>query len=379
MSHLLYHENGHISPADFVRCTLPVATTFHVESPPTEAELFVLARSEHPDNKSLKIIINGRDLEIEAAASGDSAAWLRSRIEPALFPKGASTIVLPPQGWSIARPRSQQPVIRLRVEDNGVDDPQVQPLYGDPAITAQPQRWLSLLPKELQTGGETWDWCWQLAGFLASAWRYRNATEGVTYAPWDARTILQWGRRGVADDGRLPITMCVHYAVSFIQFCQACGVAARAVVFTPQLNSAYGHFVAEVWLEKWGRWAMIDPNFHLAYHDPSTSRPLSVAELWPRRDELGGLASFGEGYHNQRERSESFVQDFLFTGAAYRFWGIWGRHDWIDNPALAPPAHGTVPYAETDIIWCADRAEQREYLAMFPHFLSSVELNAAPT
>jgi hypothetical protein len=45
---------------------------------------------------------------------------------------------------------------------------------------------------------------------------------------------------------------------------------------------------------------------------------------------------------------------------------------------MAPPAHGAVPYAETDILWCVNDEAARSALAMFPHHLTARQLAAAP-
>ncbi|HVF10831.1 MAG TPA: hypothetical protein VNA16_08515, partial [Abditibacteriaceae bacterium] len=118
---------------------------------------------------------------------------------------------------------------------------------------------------------------------------------------------------------------------------------------------------------------------HMCYKDRATQRPLAVAELASLGNELQSLAQFGSGWEAQRARFQPYVDADYLTGAVYRLWGVWRRHNWIERPDLAPPAHGAVVYCETDIIWCAEDAAAQAELAMFPHFLSSRQLASEPT
>ena len=123
---------------------------------------------------------------------------------------------------------------------------------------------------------------------------------------------------------------------------------------------------------------MIDPNLHLCYREPRTGRPLSVAELALYTGKPGPplteLAEFGTGYDSQRERLDPFARNHCLTGGVYRLWGVWARHDWITRPDLVPPAHGSMGYTETDILWCATSDAIVAELGMFPHFLTPEQL-----
>jgi len=382
---LLHSETGRIRPADFRPCDREVAVTFQVA--PTEfqkPELYILASRAEPASAPLTVLMNGRPYTVtgECGARGN---WCRCELDRDSVRIGQNRIQIEPQpGWRLPfEPASGHPIVRLRIASPIAGFESVCPQYGDSLIEQHRQEWLALLPASLQTGGPRWPWCWELAGFLANAWRYRNTSDGgVAYAPWDARVILQWGRDGTDDRGQPIIAMCVHYAVCFVQFCIAMGVPARAVVLTSRIDLFDGHFVAEVWLDEFQRWAMIDPNLHLCFRDSETDRPLSVAELAAYTQERGRppaeRAEFGEGYAFQRERMEPFARNHCLTGHVYRLWGVWARHDWIARPELAPPAHGSVPYSETDILWCATHESVVTELGMFPHFMTPQQLACAP-
>lgn len=377
-SKLFFHERGNIRARDVLPLTQSTLTRFHLPPVIERAELFIAAQQHEESTSALRVRIGAKEYSVSSPQAG-RVCWMRAAIETSDLREGENEIEVPAQdGWSLAHDAESAPVVRLRAWGDGLEADRVLPMYGDASIQARRDEWLALLPPSLQSLDSRWDWCWNLAGWLSSSWPYANEFEASSYAPWDARTILKWGRAGRDDNGEKPIVMCVHYAVCFVQFCIAMGIPARAIVLTPDLNSHYGHFVVEVWLEEFESWAMIDPNLHLSFREKSTLRPLAVGELYARRDELSGLAHFGESFHALEDRLKNFALSHCLSGAVYRLWGVWARHDWIENPELAPPAHGAVLYAETDILWCGTNDETREILAMFPHFLSPSQLALGP-
>ncbi len=373
-SQLLFHENGRIAPDDFRAENISVF--FDLPAKIESAELFIAAHKDAPDASPLRVHCWGKQYSCDASDIGPT--WLRAKIDIDDLREGENTITIAAQdGWRVAH-ENTTPVIRFRVAGAG-ENAEIFPRYGDAEIKSNAKAWLELLPEHLQELSSRWDWCWNLAGWLASAWPYANETDdAISYAPWDARVILEWGRAQKDDRGEKPIAMCVHYGICFVQFCIAIGVPARAVVLSPDLYSPNGHFVAEVWLDEFQSWAMIDPNLHLCFPCGSTQRPLAIAELYARREELKSLAEFGEGFETQKTRLESFARDWCLSGEVYRLWGVWARHDWIENRQFAPPAHGATIYAETDIIWREDETTNNE-LAMFPHFLAEKKLAQPPT
>jgi len=324
-----------------------------------------------------KIMLNGQSCELDTDVVG-RVQWLRCQDVGAHVCIDANDLTaLPQPGWDLAmEPASCCPLIRLRVQTDATLGRQRLPSYGDPLIEATAEEWLALLPESLRKleKDKVWDWAWALAGFLAQAWPY---SKGSLYAPWDARTLLTWGDGDTRPklEG-LPTMMCVHYAVAFIQFATAMRLPVRAVVTTGDINDTAGHFIAEIWLEAHRNWAMIDPTLHLCFKQKD-GRPLSAVELWECRENLEAMAVTGEGFSIVNGKLEAYYRDYCLTGEAYRMHGVWSRHDWIDRPELAPPAHGTTLYAETDIIWCAN-SDTCEELSMFPELRLPGQLDRPP-
>ena len=377
-SKLFFHDNGHIRARDVLPLNGSTRVCFDVPPQVERAELFIAAQQEAESSPTLKACCGDAEYSFAAPKAG-CALWLRAPMQHAGLGAGEIEIEIPMQnGWSLARDVQGASVVRLRVGGEGLGDDRVLPVYGDAELFARRDQWLALLPESLQTLKTRWDWCWDLAGWLSSSWPYANEFEASSYAPWDARTILKWGRAGKDDNGEKPIVMCVHYAVCFIQFCIAMNIPARAIVLSPDLYSSNGHFVAEVWLEEFQSWAMIDPNLHLCFRDGNTQRPLAVGELHERREELNALAHCGETFASLEDRLQNFGREWCFSGEVYRLWGAWARHDWIENRQFAPPSHGAVLYAETDILWSTPDGRATSELAMFPHFLSPQQLTQAP-
>ncbi|MDP6450342.1 MAG: hypothetical protein QF773_05960 [Lentisphaeria bacterium] len=379
MNSLLFHaENGRLEPGSFYPCDIPAIVRVVVSVPEVEAaEIFVMAQKNDAGAAPFKVMLNGQSYELDTDVVG-RVQWLRCQDVGAHVCIDANDLTaLPQPGWDLAmEPASSCPLIRLRVHTDATLGRQRLPSYGDPVIEATAEEWLALLPENLRKleKDKVWDWAWALAGFLAQAWPYSN---GSLYAPWDARTLLTWGDGDTREKlEALPTMICVHYAVAFIQFATAMRLPVRAVVTTSDINDTAGHFIAEIWLEAHRNWAMIDPTLHLCFKQKD-GRPLSAVELWECREKLEVMAVTGEGFSSVNEKLEAYYRDYCLTGEAYRMHGVWNRHDWIDRPELAPPAHGTTLYAETDIIWCAS-SDNWEELSMFPELRLPGQLDRPP-
>jgi len=379
-SQLFANENGRVAFDALRPLTQTTATSSAISlSPIDSAEAYILARKVDAAAPDLQVAVNGTTCTFADVVS-EIPCWYRAPVASAALRSGDNILEVAPQtGWEVAyEAASGQPLLRLRVWSEGAANAPAFPVYGDPAITGNREEWLALLPESLREPRDIWQWSWDLAEFTAGAWPYANELDGgASYAPWDARTILRWGRARCDDNGVCAIAMCVHYAVVYVQFAIALGIPARAVVITSALNRPCGHFIAEVWLEEYQTWAMIDPNLHLCFLDKATGRPLSTHELCLMTESPRHLAQHGETF-GQMERLGDFLNDDCLTGNVYGHWSVWGRHDWIDRPDLAPPAHGALPYAETDIIWCCDGGADPLELAMFPQFLTAAQLSVGP-
>jgi hypothetical protein len=384
MNSLLLHvEHGRLTPDSYYPRDTPAIARFVVSVPDIiVATVFLIARKNDADAAPFQLMVNGGACTCDTDVIGEPQ-WLSSAGVDSHVKNGVNDItVLPQPGWDLfMEATSMCPIVRLRVVIDTTLGRQRMPSYGDPGIDKDPEVFLSLLPESLNRKierGKVWDWCWDLAGFLAQAWPYANTNQGSVYGPWDGRTLLEWGNPAIREKlPEPPITMCVHYAMAFVQFAIAKRIPARAVVTTGNLNSTDGHFVVEVWIEAFRGWAMIDPTLHLAFRD-SSGRPLGAAELWGQREKLAEMAEIGDGFPAADEVRKEFYESSCRTGTAFRLTGVWGRHDFIDRPELAPPAHGSTLYAETDIIWCAT-AETTDELGMFPEQRLAQQLNRPPS
>lgn len=277
-------------------------------------------------------------------------------------------LYFPPQaseGWLVAVDTiSRQPVLR---PDFSVQNRRSACLVsdGDPGICGPVREEFAALPPPDVSAfqGTTWERAWNLAGWVSGAWEYRNSLSGVTYAPWHAPTILEWGRRCTAPDGKPVIAMCVHYAVVFQQIATAWGMSVRLVVLTSGLNQFSGHFICEIWLPERGRWALIDPNHQLCFRGED-GHPLSVAEVAVLPDPAPAA------HHGANPPPPASA--FCLTPELYRYIGYWAHHDFVANPVHAAPGHGMMPYAETAILWL----ESPDHPAppQFPHVLDPASL-----
>ncbi len=266
-------------------------------------------------------------------------------------------------------------IVRARVAD-GAAPPPAPPVFAweDPASPAL-ARLRACLPEAVATVPDPWDRARALATWVSGQWQYRNTSHGVEYAPWDAATILAWGR---ADRGFVqphPITMCVHYGVFFATAALALGVAARNVCCKGSGLHDGGHFVAEVWSDKWGKWCQVDANTDTVFVRDGV--PLSVAELAVAGPEAGRLAATGPGFDAQNDYIKAFVRDYMFSGWVFEHWAVWPRNDYLSRPDAAPPSHGSPEYCETAWVW-AEPARSPEHLGMFPHRVPAAALQAPP-
>jgi transglutaminase-like putative cysteine protease len=232
------------------------------------------------------------------------------------------------------------------------------------------------LPAGLTSGSSTWDVVRRLSTWVCRSWAYRNASDAQQYAPWDAPTILTWGAAQRGHGGRVPIAMCVHYAIVLATACQALGIPARCAVLTGSINGYDGHFVNEVWIEEWHRWVMIDPTFDAFVQTPDGPAGLrAIRELGP---EIGAYLKSGPGIED-RLRTESgktwFEQNFL-RGICFRNRSVWPRSDFLTRPQLSPPGHGESSYSELDLVW--EQRSRDNGFGMFRYFAGDEWFDASP-
>ena len=187
-------------------------------------------------------------------------------------------------------------VLRLRLAE-GKDAAPPAMIWED-ATGPRAQSLREIVPAQARANGPLLGRVRTLSSWLASSWEHTNSSRASQYAPWDAETIIAWGQAQSGHDGRVPIVMCVHYAVAFVSCCQALGIPARCAVVTRTLNSGDGHFVAEVWFDDYAKWVMVDPNL-----DAICCRariPLSITDIQQAGPGLADLIEWGPGTNFQR-------------------------------------------------------------------------------
>jgi hypothetical protein len=205
-----------------------------------------------------------------------------------------------------------------------------------------------------------------LTYWLSTSWQHTDSGVAQQYAPWDAETILAWGRVRTGHDGRLPIVMCVHYGAAFVSCAQAAGLRARAVITADTINGYCGHFVAEVWFDEYGKWVLVDPNLDASFRQAGV--PLSAREVQAAGSDLSDLVEWGRGTEFQRRypHIEAFVCDNYLRGRWIRSRSNWARADFLSRPDLTPPGHGMTAYCETSLVWDAELRPRG--FGMFPYF-----------
>jgi hypothetical protein len=265
-------------------------------------------------------------------------------------------------------------VIRLRFEDETLCDSAPPEMIWPDVNSSVFKALTGLIPLAIQNIEDQWEKMRMLASWVSGQFPYRNLDQGVEYAPWDPLTILSWGKHERGQTEKVPVTMCVHYGVFFCAAAMALGVPARNVCCTNDLNGSTGHFISEVWIEKWRKWCQVDANCDLIYVKDNI--PLSVAELFKEGLALKELAVEGESFVQQPEYVHRFVDECLLTGRSFRFWAVWLHNDYCEHPKYRPPSHGVGAYAETDWIW-AQSAEGAPP-GMFPYSMDQDMLQKMP-
>ncbi|HJP29342.1 MAG TPA: transglutaminase domain-containing protein, partial [Candidatus Latescibacteria bacterium] len=205
---------------------------------------------------------------------------------------------------------------------------------------------------------------------------HTSSARAEQYAPWDAETLLAWapGQRG--HNGKRPIAMCVHYAAALVSAAQAVGIPARCAVLTEAVNGMQGHFVAEVWEPDLGKWVVVDPNADAMFVQDGI--PMSMTEIQNAGQGIGELIEFGPGTEFQLTFPHivEFAEQNLKKGVCFRHRSVWHRADLLTSPWMSPPAHGSLSYCETGLVW--ERRELDRGFGMFPAFGDSSWFDAAP-
>jgi hypothetical protein len=370
--------------------------------------LYVLARC-YPDNDlPLRLAINGVEVSaISPDNSPDAYRWYEVTVDPSRLNPGANTFEFWTDGtamnaWSLAIEAGHaQPdsfisddggatwrnekmgylnvlrgeyVVRIRLAEG--EDPTPPPIVWENLANPRLESLRQIMPAQALEPGPLLGRVRALTSWLSSSWEHTNAARAAQYAPWDAETILAWGRARSGHNGRLPIVMCVHYGAAFVSCCQAVGIPARCAVLMGTRGGSDGHFVAEVWFEAYGKWVMVDPNTDAIFWKDGV--PLSVTEIQQAGSDLSDLVEWGPGSEFQRRYPHmvEFIEDNYLQGVFIRHRSVWLRADLLSHPELSPPGHGSVAYCETGLVW--EKRERERGFGMFPYYGEPDYFDAPP-
>jgi hypothetical protein len=222
------------------------------------------------------------------------------------------------------------------------------------------------LPESIRNEKDRWKQTLALRSFLCGWWAHDPS--GSNYAPWDPLTILDWTKRGGGHGRKSKITMCVQFGVCMAGFASSLGLKARPIVVTEAMNGPHGHFMAEVWDPGMKKWVLHDANCdsHIEY-----DRPLSAFEIADKAiagEDTSAHVKLGPNSPTSPAHLIALVREKFFTGKSFRLAGLWSNSDFVSEPSHYPPNHGSIFYAETDIVWY-DPTRAAD-LDMFPHRVS---------
>lgn len=409
MSKLYFTESGRYWPTIGEEVTRVRRARKMLDLPATRhpAKLFILARPHTPKAQPLEIAVNGRG-PIYVRPARPIWSWHDVELPASHLRQGANTIDLwadcsAMEGWSIAMQIGDSAGASAVSTDGGMQWSSGAMGYaaqfpGDYAIrirlaervdpSAPSMVWesdsqllaavLEGVPEEVTRLGPTLDRVRRICTWVAGQWEYYN--KSPLPAPWDPATILAWGRAKAGFGGIRPTVHCVHYAVAFALICAGAGIPARCSAFTGAIPSAVGpacgHFVAEVWLEEFQKWVLVDPNLDGIPFDGST--PMSVDEVRDSHRALDDLMRWGPA-HIARLQNRSLNRWFnrvYVAGQWMQYRAIWPRTDFLSRPDLCSAAHGQLPYSETDLVW-EEGARDRGF-DMFPLFAARDYFDAPP-
>jgi hypothetical protein len=409
MSRLYVTEKGHVVPTLCEELTtfrrsrkvLPLPAT---ESPAT---LYVLARSYPGNDLPLRLAVNGNEVPPVPSGLTDGYRWYEVTVDPNLLEAGDNvfefwTDATAMNAWSLAieaghaEPASfvsddggrswrnsemgylnvlrGEYVARVRMAEG--KDPDPPAVVWEDQTSPRLESLRQVIPAQALQSGSLLQRIRALTFWLSTSWEHTSSAVAAQYGPWDAETILAWGRTRSGHAGQLPIVMCVHYAVAFVSCCAAANIPARCSVLWGTLNEANGHFVGEVWFEDYGKWVMVDPNLDAILWQNGV--PMSVTEIQQAGTDLAPFVEWGPGIEFQRQnpRLGNWVEDVFLSGLCFRHRSVWWRTDFLSHPELAPPGHGSTAYCETGLVW--EKRDLQRGLGMFPYFAESDYFDVYP-
>lgn len=402
MSHLVANERGHVITTLGEEITGRRHARLTLDFDGGASTIYVLARSHRADGPPLRIAV-GETFRGELPARDDSVLTWHQLEVPAGTALGPTSVVLSSEGssmsaWSLAVDHSAtgdelsvdggaswsserigymqvgagRYVVRARVKSG--DDPSPAAHIWETTPSASTE-FLDLMPREAREAPDPWDAVRILSTWVAKSWTYRNTSEALQYAPWDPVTILQWGETQRGHGGNLPVVMCVHYSIVLVAACQALGIPARSAVLTGTINGFNGHFVTEVWMERWRRWVMVDPTYDVIIDGPDGPADIRTIRA------LGNLAEYvsaGEGIAALMSTvaGREWFDDVFLPGLCFQNRSVWPRSDFLSRPDVTPPGHGTSSYSELELVW--ERSSLDRGFGMFQFFADDDWFDAPP-
>lgn len=408
MSRLYFSESGHVVPTmcEEVTTFRRARKTLHLPATSAQATLYLLARTYRENALPLRMSVNGR--EVAPIAPGNPLAyfWYETKVDPSMLKPGANlfefwTDATAMNAWSLAlegghaSPESfisddggrtwrnermgylnvqrGEYVVRLRLQE-GEDPPPPRMVWED-GSSPRLARLRKIMPPVAVDDGPPMRRVRAISSWLSASYEHTGSGRAAQYAPWDPETILAWGKARSGHNNQLAITMCVHYAAAFVSCSQAVGIPARCAVLMGTPNGYDGHFVAEVWLEEYQKWAVVDPNADALFLKKGV--PMSMSEIQQEGGDLRGVIEWGPGTEFQRTfpHMVEFVRDNLEKGVCFRHRSVWSRADLMSHPEFSPPGHGSTSYCETGLVW---ERKDRAAFGMFPYFGGSDYFDAPP-
>jgi transglutaminase-like putative cysteine protease len=409
MSKLYFTESGHVIPTLCEELTdyRHARKILHLPGTREPARLYVLARS-YPDNQlPLRLSVNGTELAGVDPRRPDIYFWHEVVVPASLLVAGRNVFEFftdsrAMDSWSLALENGHKEpesfvstdcgatwrneklgyhnvslgeyVVRLRLAEG--EDAPPPPLVWEDRQHPRLKRLYDMIPDAARKPGTTLERVRSLATWICTTWEYRNTANATQYGPWDAETIMAWGKAQRGHNGQLPIVMCVHYAVALVSCCQAVGIPARPAVFTGSINGMNGHFTGEVWFKELEKWVMVDPTLDAVVYQQD--QPLSVKEIQHLGAGLAAETEWGAGHEFQVQNPlvAAWIPSVFDKGLCFRHRSVWPRTDFLAHPELTPPGHGETAYSETGLVW--EQRDLDEGFGMFPNFGDESYFDAPP-
>jgi hypothetical protein len=391
---LYFSERGRVpfSPNEEIWQWAWIRKTFEIAPSRQDGRLFLLVH-EYPGNKlPLKLEVGDRMLQMEPQPSCQGIfAWREVEVPAAVLSGGKVEFTVSCEAdsmkaWVVALDgtgnkgcssksvdlgRTWQTsgmgfdnmvtgeyVMRLRADGPNLRHPDLPFQYEDPENAKLV--WLRSYLKEqmgsLPAEGDL-DKALALNDWLTQQWPHRYDGPGSVYAPWDASTILAWGR---GQDRVKRSIYCVHYAVAFVQFATAIGLESRVVVSDLTHPTAWdGHCIPEVYCRDLEKWVMLDPDTDLTFI--ADGKYLSVLEFHElmvsgQHDKIKFVPR--KHHHKKPVDMQKFWKKY-WPNALFKRWGILLRNDFFSNPQHIPLELGEMTHHCVDILWYESPAVPR--------------------